>query len=255
MIRLRYISALKKPELSQVSQRSRPIQQTICKTNKLYCTIDNSTIQFTMKRPEPHLRLLQYLKNYDRLHSRSPVIDDMMSSMVKSRSAIQNSLKYLEDNGYIQREHGKARTIRIIDSIQSRDKSIQDSIPLWGSIAAGYLTEAFTDSREIFPISSPKLKQGDFALKVNGNSMIGDHIADGSYVVMRPWENSEEPKNGTIVAAWVEGFGTTLKHFYRDENFIFLKASNPIYSPISIDTNISDCKVQGILIFTWKEWT
>jgi repressor LexA len=200
-----------------------------------------------MKRPERHIKVFKYIENYDREHGLRPVIDEMMIALNKSRSAIQNSLQYLETEGYISRERGKARTIKILNSAH-------DGIQIWGSIAAGYLTEAFTDSREILPIFSPKLKPGDFALKVNGDSMIGDHIADGSYVVMRPWENCGEPKNGTIVAAWVEGFGTTLKHFYRDGNFIFLKASNPSYSPISIDTNISDCKVQGILAFTWKEW-
>jgi repressor LexA len=200
-----------------------------------------------MKRPEPHLKLFKYIENYDREHGLRPVIDEMMIALNKSRSAIQNSLQYLETEGYISRERGKARTIKLLPSAQN-------GILIWGSIAAGYLTEAFTDNQDVLPMSSPKLKPGDFALKVTGDSMIGDHIQDGSYVVMRQWKECGEPKNGTIVAVWVEGFGTTLKHFYRDEKFIVLKASNPVYSPISIDTSISDFKIQGILAFTWKEW-
>jgi repressor LexA len=200
-----------------------------------------------MKLPKPHLNLLQYLENYEAKFGRSPVIDDMVSELGKSRSAIQNSLKYLETKGCISRERGKARTIKLLPSAQN-------GILIWGSIAAGYLTEAFTDNQDVLPMSSPKLKPGDFALKVTGDSMIGDHIQDGSYVVMRQWKECGEPKNGTIVAAWVEGFGTTLKHFYRDGKFIVLKASNPVYSPISIDTSISDFKIQGILAIVLKEW-
>ncbi len=200
-----------------------------------------------MKRPEPHIKLLQYIENYDRDQGRSPVIDEMMIALKKSRSAIQNSLKYLETEGYISRERGKARTIKLLNSAQ-------DGIPIRGSIAAGYLTEAFIDNREVLPISSPKLRQGDFALKVTGDSMIGDHIQDGSYVVMRPLPDFKEPKNGTIIAAWVEGFGTTLKHFHREGELIFLKASNSIYPPIEIDINISRIEIQGVLLFTLREW-
>jgi repressor LexA len=201
-----------------------------------------------MKRPEPHLKLFKYIENYDREHGLRPVIDEMMIALNKSRSAIQNSLQYLETEGYISRERGKARTIKILNSAH-------DGIQIWGSIAAGYLTEAFIDNREVLPISSPKLRQGDFALKVTGDSMTGDHIQDGSYVVMRPCQDLESLKNGTIVAAWVEGFGTTLKHFHREDHLILLRASNHVYKEIIVDTKISAFTVQGVLKCIWKEWT
>ena len=200
-----------------------------------------------MQRPSPHLTLLAYLEDYIQLHGYSPVIDEMMATMEKPRGAIQNSLKYLKREGYIERRYGKARAIRIL-------KPNQDGIPIWGAIAAGYLSEVFTDRREMLPISSPKLRPGDFALQVAGDSMIGDHIPDGSFVVMRPLLDPDVLKNGGIVAAWVEGPGTTLKHLYPCGNQISLIASNPRYPQITVDTQECRVEVQGILLWVLREY-
>lgn len=199
-----------------------------------------------MRRSSPHLKLLEYLEGYLQQHSYAPVIDEMMGALNKSRSAIQNSLKSLEQSGDIERQPGKARAIKIL-------RSGQDGIPIWGTIAAGYLTEVFTENRETLPISSPKLKLGDFALRVVGDSMIGDHIPDGSFVIMRPVSDTGLLKNGGIVAACVEGRGTTLKHIYRKGRHVSLVASNPNYPPIRIDTKECRVDVQGILLMVWRE--
>lgn len=200
-----------------------------------------------MQRSSPHLKLLAYLEHYIQLHGYSPVIDEMMAAMEKPRGAIQNSLKYLEREGYIERRYGKARAIRIL-------KSSQGGIPIWGTIAAGYLSEVFTDGREMLPVSSPRLRPGDFALQVAGDSMIGDHIQDGAFVVMRPVLDPDVLKNGDIVAAWVEGKGTTLKHFYRNGDEISLIASNPRYPQITVDTKECRVEVQGILLWVLREY-
>jgi SOS-response transcriptional repressor LexA len=67
-----------------------------------------------MQRLSPHLRLLEYLEAYSQLHDYSPAIDEMMAEMGKPRGAIQNSLKYLEREGYIKRQFGKARAIQFL---------------------------------------------------------------------------------------------------------------------------------------------
>jgi len=46
-----------------------------------------------------------------------------------------------------------------------------------------------------------------------GDSMIEDFITEGDVVIMRPVPEPDQLKNGTIVAARVEGHGTTLKRF------------------------------------------
>lgn len=210
-----------------------------------------------MKRPSPHLNLLTYIERYIREHGYSPSIDEMMVAVEKPRGAIQHSLRWLEREAWIERKPGKARAIRLLRSEQPQSDSAQpevEGVPIWGTIAAGYLTEVFSDRFDLLPIASPKLKSGDFALQVSGDSMIGDHILDGSFVVMRPVADPSTLRDGVIVAAWVEGRGTTLKHFHRDGDIISLVASNPQYPPIEIDTQENRVEVQGLLVYVWREW-
>jgi repressor LexA len=209
-----------------------------------------------------HWNLHIYLEDYITSDGYPPSFDEMMAAMNKSRSAIQNSLERLELEGYIERKPGKARTIKILRSSresipvsQGDTFTGQIDIPIWGTIAAGFLTELSTGHYEMLPLSSPKFKPGDFAFQVAGDSMIGDHITDGSFVVMRPVNDPGQIKNGEIVAAWVEGEGMTLKHFYRNGNYVLLVASNPKYPQITINTEESQVKVEGTLVSNWKDYS
>jgi len=203
-----------------------------------------------MKRSTPHLNLFSYLEKYIQEWGYSPSYEEMIEAMQKPRGAIQNSLKVLERDGLIERNRGRARSIRIA---HEKRTSILDGVPIWGTITAGYLNDD-QDRAETLPISSPHLKPGDFALKVSGDSMIGDHILNGSFVVMRPVPEPSLLKDGEIVAAWVQSNGTTLKHLYRDGEQISLVASNPKYPPITIDTREYTVQIQGKLIWVLTEF-
>jgi len=134
-----------------------------------------------MRQHDAHFKILEFAEEYLQRHGCSPSIDEMMHAAGKSRGAVQNSLKWLATAGYIERQGRKARAIRVLRSITQKT-----GIPVWGTIAAGYLTEVFTDNRETLPLFSPILKPGDFALRVEGDSMIGDYIPNGAFVIMRP---------------------------------------------------------------------
>jgi repressor LexA len=85
---------------------------------------------------------------------------------------------------------------------------------------------------------------------VMGDSMIDDSIVEGDMVIMQPVQNSAEVKNGTIVAAQVEGQGTTLKHYHRQGQTITLQPANPKYKPIEADANL--VVLQGVLVGVWR---
>ena len=80
--------------------------------------------------------------------------------------------------------------------------------------------------------------------------MIEDMIAEGDVVIMRPVPDPEELKNGLIVAARVEGHGTTLKRFYRKGERVTLKPANPKYRPIEVTAK--SVQVQGVLVGVWR---
>jgi len=64
-----------------------------------------------------------------------------------------------------------------------------------------------------------------FALRVNGDSMIGKHICDGDVVVL---EHGPDPRPGQVVAALVHG-ASKLRTFILKGGKPFLKAENAKY--------------------------
>jgi repressor LexA len=193
---------------------------------------------------EAQQELYDWLIGYIRSHQHSPSIRQMMQAMsLKSPAPIQSRLEHLRTKGYIEWSEGKARTIRL-------KHSKPQTVPILGAIAAGGLIEPFTDAVEHLDFSSMSLPAETYALRVSGDSMIEDLIADGDLVLLRPVPEPDNLKNGTIVAARVEGHGTTLKRFYRIGDRISLKPANRNYNPIEVPAVY--VQVQGSLVAVWR---
>lgn len=190
--------------------------------------------------------LYDWLVEYIRSTQHAPSIRQMMKAMdLKSPAPVQSRLERLRTKGYIDWTEGKARTIRVL---HQEDRGV----PILGAIAAGGLVEPFTDNQEKLDLSNLFHQQNCYALRVTGDSMIEDFITEGDIAIMRSISPDEQIKNGEIVAARVEGYGTTLKHFWRDRDRVTLKASNPKYLPIEATAN--SVQVQGILIGVWRPY-
>jgi repressor LexA len=186
--------------------------------------------------------LYDWLLQYIRENQHSPSIRQMMRAMgLKSPAPVQSRLEHLRAKGYIDWTEGRARTIRILKP---------QGIPVLGAIAAGAVVESYTDSVEQLDFSIPFLRPGDYALRVRGDSMIDALIDDGDVVFMRPIQDPKVLKNGTIVAARVDGEGTTLKYYHRKANQVTLKPANVKYKPI--EAAATNVEVQGVLIGVWR---
>ncbi len=195
---------------------------------------------------EAQQELYEWLGEYIRTHQHSPSIRQMMQAMnLKSPAPIQSRLEHLRTKGYIEWTEGKARTIRVL-------QTTTQGIPILGTIAAGGLIEPFSDAVDHLDVSHLSLPPQTYALRVAGDSMIEDLIADGDLVFLRPVPEPEHLKNGTIVAARVEGHGTTLKRFYRHDDLVTLKPANPHYNPIEVSA--MQVQVQGSLIAVWRDY-
>ena len=189
--------------------------------------------------------LYDWLADYIQQHQHSPSIRQMMQAMnLKSPAPVQSRLEHLRTKGYIEWTEGKARTIRVLQP------QVKQGIPVLGAIAAGGLVEPFTEAVEQLDFTSLFLPPKTFALRVVGDSMIEDLITEGDVVIMRPVPDPELVKNGTIVAARVDGHGTTLKRFYRLGDRVTLKPANTKYKPIEVTAR--QVQVQGTLIGVWR---
>jgi repressor LexA len=92
-------------------------------------------------------------------------------------------------------------------------------------------------------------KDGLFALKVSGESMIDAMVNDGDIVIMRQQEMAQ---NGDMVAVWLNSSDTTtLKHFYHEGDQIRLQPANPTMEPIYVEP--SDVRVQGKVMMVLRQ--
>jgi repressor LexA len=193
---------------------------------------------------EAQQELYDWLVDYIRTNQHSPSIRQMMRAMgLKSPAPIQSRLDHLRKKGYIDWTEGQARTIRILQTKQG--------VPIYGTIAAGYVNEAFTDDVDHLDLAGISFKTGDYALRVQGDSMIEARIDDGDMVIMRPIKDPQNIREGTIVAARVPD-GTTLKYFHRVNNLIQLKPANPKY-PVQ-EFAADEVQIQGQLVAVWRNY-
>jgi repressor LexA len=193
-------------------------------------------------------QLYNWLVEYIHTNQHPPSIRQMMKAMeLRSPAPVQSRLKHLQRKGYIDWAEGKARTIRILNDPMTQ------GVPIQGEIAAGALIEPLTDEEEHLDLGGLLFQPDCYALRVNGDSMIEDLIAPGDYVIMRRVSAADLVKDGTIVAAWVDGFGSTLKRFYRLEDQVKLEPANAKYQPIEVPA--TEVQVQGSLIGVWRNCT
>jgi repressor LexA len=157
-----------------------------------------------------------------------------------SQTAAVNHLRALEKKGLIQRAAGRARAA-VLTSHLNRETILD--IPIFGQIPAGMAETVEPESEGTISIdaasSGLKKERGVFALKVRGDSMIGAGIHDGDLVILE----NVEPRNGSIVAALIDG-ETTLKRYVVSRGNPYLKAENPRYPDL---IPMQELRVQGVM--------
>jgi repressor LexA len=140
---------------------------------------------------------------------------------IRSPNGVMCHLKALERKGIITREEGKSRAIQLSEPISRM------TLPLAGRIAAGSPIQAVEQKEQL---DFGKLfSDGQYCLKVAGDSMIEAQIADGDYVIVKKQKNC---RDGDIVVALVEGEDVTLKRFYKESNRVRLEPANSSMKPI-----------------------
>lgn len=156
---------------------------------------------------------------------------------ISSPNGVMCHLKALEKKGLISREPNMSRAIML-----STDAPENKGLPLAGRIAAGQLQEAVEDQERIDFSEMFSPDTGDlFVLKVKGDSMIEDQIADGDYVVIRKRDTAL--KGQTVVALTDDG-EATLKRWFPEANRIRLEPANSSMDPIYV----KHARVLGVLV-------
>jgi repressor LexA len=148
-----------------------------------------------------------------------------------SSSTVHAHLGNLEKLGLLRRDPSKPRAIELLDRAvdQVRQLVSPSGLPLIGSVAAGQpvlAEENIEDYIEVPPMAGGE--EGEFILRVRGESMKDAGILPDDFVVVRPQETASD---GDVVVALV-GEEATVKRFFRESDHIRLQPENADMEPI-----------------------
>lgn len=181
------------------------------------------------KRIDREEEILEYIAKTIFSRGYSPSVRDIKTALgIKSTSTVHTYLQRLSEKGYLSKEDGKSRTIRL--GAAYTPPSMPGRIPILGRVTAGQPILA-TENYEGY-VSFPQEGRAElFALRVAGESMIEAGILDGDLVVV---EKQSTADNGDIVVALL-GDEATVKTFYKENGRFRLQPENKTMAPIVVD--------------------
>jgi len=197
-------------------------------------------------------RIIDFVHSFLQDNGYPPTVRDIQSGCgISSTSVVDYHLKVLAKEGYIRRHPEVSRGIELLSRSFPSSPLVQ--VPIIGQIAAG----------EPIPVPAPDTwdiaagaetlevtadltrgREGVYALKVKGWSMVDALINDGDIVLMQ-YVNVVE--NGEMAAVWLKAEKeVTLKKVYLEPGRIRLQPANRQMRPIY--TEPDNIEIQGRVI-------
>jgi len=187
-------------------------------------------------------QVLDYIRTFIENLGHAPSYEEIAQGLgLSSPSTIHVHVENLRRKGYLTKKWNANRSIDLAET--GPEVALAEEVPLAGRIAAGLPIEALQDVETIALPSSMLGRHPTYVLQVKGDSMIGDHVLDGDYVIV---ESRQAALDGEMVVAIVRGSEATLKRFHRHRNKIHLQPANPAYEPIILDEK--DVSIQGVVV-------
>ena len=173
--------------------------------------------------------IFDFIKRYAGEHGYPPTVRDIGKAIgLTSSSTVHAHLANLEKVGLLRRDPSKPRALEVLVD-KAKEVVAPNGLPLVGSVAAGQPVLAEENIEEYVPV--PEIAggaQGEFVLRVRGDSMKDAGILAGDHVIVR---KQEAAGDGEIVVALV-GEEATVKRFFKENDHIRLQPENDQMEPI-----------------------
>jgi repressor LexA len=175
--------------------------------------------------------IFDFIKRYSAKYGYPPTVRDIGKAVgLASSSTVHAHLANLERIGLLRRDPSKPRAIEMLDRAAAGVRSlVRPGLPLVGQVAAGQPVLAEENIEDY--VQTPECAGGDdgeYLLRVRGDSMKDIGIFDGDHVVVR---SQDTAMDGDIVVALV-GEDATVKRFYQEDDHIRLQPENESMEPI-----------------------
>jgi len=175
--------------------------------------------------------VFEFLKDFLQERGFPPTLREIASHFgLRGPKAPQKTLNILERKGYIRKIPGGSRAIEILSYPPVRLTQILP-IPIIGRVRAGEPILAIENIEGYINLDRNLVSSGGvFLLRVQGDSMIGAHILDGDFALVKSQPSAE---NGEIVVALIED-EATIKRIFKKRDLIRLEPANPKMEPIVV---------------------
>jgi repressor LexA len=199
-----------------------------------------------LKLTKRQQEIFDFIKRYSAKHGYPPTVRDIGKAIgLTSSSTVHAHLANLEKIGLLKRDPSKPRAIELLVDRAKRVVSGGPGLPVLGQVAAGQpmLAEEYVDEYIEVP-SIAGGDEGEFLLRVTGESMINAGIHDGDHVTVR---SQDTARDGEIIVALVGDSEATVKRFFKEKDHIRLQPENDELEPIlSKDVQVLG-KVVGVM--------
>ena len=190
-------------------------------------------------------KFIDFIKSFTDENERPPTFVEIMSGLkFSSLGTINWYIVELEKEGLIERVKGfnGKRALSVLE------RKISNELPLLGMVSAGMPLDIF-DNHDYIEVPQSLYNNGNYVLKVNGDSMQDDGILDGDYVVI---EKIQVPSSGDTIVALVNG-EATLKKYHLGKKGVELHPKNNKYKTLYISENDSMI-VQGKVLGVFRQY-
>ena len=189
--------------------------------------------------------IFDFIRRYASRYGYPPTVREIGKAVgLHSSSTVHAHLANLEKVGLLRRDPTKPRAIELL--VDRAKRAVRGpGLPVVGHVAAGEPVLAEENIEEYVQLPSViGGEQGDYILRVRGDSMRDAGILEGDYVVVSAADDAD---NGEIVVALLED-EATVKRFYREKDRVRLQPANKAYKPI----RTRDASVLGRVIGVYR---
>ena len=186
--------------------------------------------------------VLDVIRDFISRNGYSPSLEEIGGSLgLSSVATVHKHVSHLVEKGLVRRVWNQNRSIELVNG-EAGGRAMD--LPLVGTIAAGTPLEAIPTAETItVPADMVSGRGRTFVLRIQGESMTGEHIKDGDYVII---EERQTARDGETVVALVDGSDATLKRFFRDGATVRLQPAHPTMAPIVVAAD--RVHVQGVVV-------
>jgi repressor LexA len=172
--------------------------------------------------------IFDFIKRYSARHGYPPTVRDIGKAIgLTSSSTVHAHLANLEKLGLLRRDPTKPRAMEILE--KAKKAVLPSGLPLVGRVAAGSPLLAEENIEEHLDVPSVAGgDEGDYVLRVAGDSMKNAGILEGDYVVVHQQDTA---RNGEIIVALL-GEEATVKRFFKETDHVRLQPENEALEPI-----------------------